>query len=297
MPILGADVDAEKVSLWNLGSGLNRPLRAVWLTNSSGLTLDGGSFSVIEGQAFAGEGLIDPLKAGERRLLSYAVDLGVHMDSKGETVPTRITRVQLNRGVITQTTEEQQSRTYTARNEDSEARVLIIEHPVRAGWTLTGGVKPAETTAAWHRFRLTIEPRTTATLKVEETHPLQTQVGVSTITDDHVAIWIRAKAISPALETALREVIARKAEIARLNGQISARQSQLEEINRDQQRIRENMKSLTRSAEERALLQRYVRQLDEQETRLEGLRKEVQTLTAERQKLEIELAKFIEGIA
>ena len=297
VPILGADVDAEKVSLWNPGSGMSRPLRAVWLTNSSGLTLDGGSFSVIEGQAFAGEGLIDPLKAGERRLLSYAVDLGVHMDTKGENVPARVTRVAFNRGVITQTTEEQQTRTYTARNEDAEPRVIIIEHPARAGWTLTGAVKPAETTAAWHRFRLTVEPRTTATLTVVETHPLLTQVAVGTVTDDHVGIWVRAKAISPALETALREVIARKTEIGRLNGQLTTRQTQIEEIGRDQQRIRENMKSLTRSAEERALLQRYVRQLDEQETRLEGLRKEVQSLTAERQKREAELAQFIEGIA
>ena len=297
VPILGAAVDAEKVSLWNLGSGLNRPLRAVWLTNSSGLTLDGGSFSVIEGQAFAGEGLIDPLKAGERRLLSYAVDLGVHMDSKGESVPARITRVQLNRGVITQTTEEQQSRTYTARNEDSEARVLIIEHPVRAGWTLGGTAKPVETTAAWYRFRLTIEPRTTATLKIEETHPLLTQVGVSTVTDDHVALWIRAKAISPALETALREVITRKTEIARLASQLSLSQAQIDEIGRDQQRIRENMKSLKGTSEERSLLQRYVRQLDEQENRLETLRKEAQALTAERQKAETELAAFIEKIA
>ena len=297
VPILGAAVDAEKVSLWNPGSGLSRPLRAVWLTNSSGLTLDGGSFSVIEGQAFAGEGLIDPLKAGERRLLSYAVDLGVHMDTKGENVPARVTRVAFNRGVITQTTEEQQTRTYTARNEDAESRVIIIEHPARAGWTLSGAVKPAETTAAWHRFRLTVEPRTTATLTVVETHPLLTQVAVGTVTDDHVGIWVRAKAISPALETALREVIARKTEIGRLNGQLTTRQTQIEEIGRDQQRIRENMKSLTRSAEERALLQRYVRQLDEQETRLEGLRKEVQSLTAERQKREAELAAFIEQIA
>ena len=175
--------------------------------------------------------------------------------------------------------------------------MIIIEQPARAGWTLSGAVKPAETTAAWHRFRLTVEPRTTATLTVVETHPLLTQVAVGTLTDDHVGIWVRAKAISPALETALREVIARKAEIGRLNAQLTTRQTQIEEIGRDQQRIRENMKSLTRSAEERALLQRYVRQLDEQETRLEGLRKEVQTLTADRQKLEADLARFIEGIA
>jgi hypothetical protein len=297
VPILGAEVEAERVSLWNPASGLNRPLRAVWLTNATGLTLDGGSFSVIEGEAFAGEGLIEPLKAGEKRLLSYAVDLGVHVDAKSEMVPTRVTRVQINRGVIIQTTAEHQTRTYSARNEDAEPRVLVIEHPARAGWSLGGTtMKPAETTAAWHRFRVTVEPRTTATLTVEETRPVHTQVMVSSVTSDHIALWIREKAISPALETALREVIERKNAIAGVAAQIAAQQSQIDEITRDQQRIRENMKSLTRSAEERALLQRYVRQLDEQENRLETLRKQVQTLTAERQRLDAELARFIESL-
>ena len=297
VPILGAEVEAERVSLWNPASGLNRPLRAVWLTNATGVTLDGGSFSVIEGQAFAGEGLIEPLKAGERRLLSYAVDLGVHVDATSETIPTRVTRVQINRGVVIQTTEEQQTRTYSARNEDAEPRVLVVEHPARDGWSLAGATKPAETTAAWHRFRVTIDPKTTRTLTVEERRPVQTHVMVNTVTDDHVALWVRAKAISPALETALRDVIARKTALARIAGQITAQQAQIDEIGRDQQRIRENMKSLTRSAEERALLQRYVRQLDEQETRLEALRKEVQALTGERQRLEADLARFIAEIA
>ena len=41
----------------------------------------------------------------------------------------------------------------------------------------------------------------------------------------------------------------------------------------DQQRLRENMKSLKGSAEEKKLLERYTQQLDAQETRLEALRK------------------------
>ena len=39
------------------------------------LTLDGGSFTVLEDGAFAGEGLTDAIKPGEKRLVSYAADL------------------------------------------------------------------------------------------------------------------------------------------------------------------------------------------------------------------------------
>jgi hypothetical protein len=69
VPIAQTDIEAEKVSLWSNKSGSGRPLRAIWVKNTSPLTLDGGSFSVLENEVFAGEGLTDPLKPGERRLL------------------------------------------------------------------------------------------------------------------------------------------------------------------------------------------------------------------------------------
>jgi hypothetical protein len=297
VPILNSPVDAEKVSIWNAASGATRALRAVWLTNATGNTLDGGSFSVVEGEAFAGEGLMEPLKAGEKRLLSYALDLGLVIDAKGEPVPARLTRVQVSRGVILQHTEERQRRIYSVRNEDAEARTLVLEHPARAGWAIGGTVKPVESTPSWHRFRVTIEPRTTATFVVDETRLAQASVEVSSVTDDHVTMFVRDKVLSPALESALREVLTRKAAIAQLDVQLAGRQAELDQIGRDQTRVRENMRSLKGSSEERQLLQRYVRQLNDQETRIDALRKEIETLQTARVKAEDDLAKFIDTMA
>jgi hypothetical protein len=297
VPILAGEVEADKVSLWNASSGAPRALRAIWLSNSTGMTLDGGSFSVIEGQAFSGEGLMEPLKAGEKRLLSYALDLAITIDSKGENVPTKITKVRIANGLVIQEVEERQHRTYTARNEDTEPRTLVLEHPARAGWTIGGDLKPAETTTAWHRFRVPIPAKTTATFTVEEVRPTQAQYQISTISDDQIALLVKAQAITPAIEASLREVLTRKTEIARIADQISTRESEINQIGRDQDRVRENMKSLKGSSEERQLLQRYVKQLDEQENRLDVLRKELATLTAQRQKAQDELNRFIENLA
>ena len=292
VPILAGEVSADKVSVWNAASG-GRPLRAVWVTNSTGLTLDGGTFSIVEGNAFAGEGLIDPVKAGERRLLSYALDLGVRVSTTAETKPTPVTKVTVARGVLVQTVEARQSRTYTARNEDSDARTLVIEHPARTGWTLGGTVKPEESTAAWHRFRVAIPARSSATLTVEESQPVVSQVAISDVDADRITILVRDKAISPQLETALREVVRRKTEIGRLHGQRLVLEQEDSRINADQSRLRENMKALKGTAEEKALLQRYVKQLDEQETRLEALRKELTALQEQITKAEADLAAFI----
>ena len=94
------------------------------------------------------------------------------------------------------------------------------------------------------------------------------------------------------------QVLTRKADIApALRTRSSAARRAIDQIGRDQARVRENMRSLKGSSEERQLMQRYVKQLDEQETRIETIRREVVSLTAERAKAQAELDKFIEGIA
>ena len=112
-----------------------------------------------------------------------------------------------------------------------------------------------------------------------------------------MTLLVRDQAIPAPLEAALRQVLQRKAEIARLDAEINARQREVDTISRDQDRVRENMKSLKGSAEERQLLQRYVKQLDDQETRLETVRREIRSLTADRDKAQADLATFIEGIS
>jgi hypothetical protein len=57
------------------------------------------------------------------------------------------------------------------------------------------------------------------------------------------------------------------------------------------------MKSLKGTAEERQLVQRYVRQLDAQETRLEAVRQEIASLATQRNAAQAELNRFIETLA
>jgi hypothetical protein len=56
------------------------------------------------------------------------------------------------------------------------------------------------------------------------------------------------------------------------------------------------MKALRGSAEERALLQRYTKQLDEQETQLETLRKTIRDTEAQRDKANEQLEKMIDEL-
>jgi hypothetical protein len=56
------------------------------------------------------------------------------------------------------------------------------------------------------------------------------------------------------------------------------------------------MKALKGTAEEKALVQRSTRQLDEQETQLESLRKNIQATEAQRDKANAQLENMIQDL-
>jgi hypothetical protein len=296
VPIINSRIKAEKVTLWSQGSTWPWPLRALWVTNSSGLTLDGGAFNVIEDNAFAGEGIIDPLKPEERRLLSYAVDQAVRVDHKDDFETRPITHIKIAKGVMIQTSEQRDHQKYTIRNTDTQAREVVIEHPLRQGWKLADSLKPEETSTSFYRFRVKVEPNKTAELKVDEVQPLERRIALSSVTDDQVRIWFNDKTIKPELEQALRRIIEQKNKIAAVDQQIQAKQSQITAINQDQQRLRENMKALKGSAEEKALLQRYTHELNAQEDKLQAARAEIDGLSAKKAEGKAQLDKLLQDI-
>jgi len=297
VPIVQSNVTAEKVSVWNEQSGLPRPQRALWLTNSSGLTLDGGSFSVMEDETFAGEGIFDPIRPDEKRLVSYATDLALNVSSRTNIEHERVARVRINHGAMVQESEIREKKTYTFRNEDTTARTVIVEHPVRAGYELCSDLQPAETTAAWKRFRVPVEPKQTTSLVVEEARREMTNYAITNVDSDQVALFVREKSINKTVQDALEKIVAQKAVVADLESKKSDLDDEQMQIFDDQQRLRENMKSLKGSAEEKKLLERYTQQLDAQETRLAALRKETQQLDAQKQAAQTALDKMIEDLS
>jgi hypothetical protein len=295
VPILQTRIDAEKVSVWNPSE--RSVERALWINNSSDLTLDGGSFNILEGDAFAGEGLMDAIKPGEKRLVSYAADLGVLVDAKQKSDNQRVTKVVISHGTMMQSTQERQENTYVIRNRDAAGRTVVIEHPARVGWKLTDDdAKPAESSASFHRFRLTAEPMKTTSLVVKEYRPVMNRYLLTSVTDSEIKLFLEQKMINPEIEKSLRKVVAQKNDIAVLDAVINGRRAQITTIGEDQKRVRENMKALKGSAEEKALVERYVRELNEQEDRVQNLQREITELQAKRDAAQSKLNETIEGI-
>lgn len=297
VPIVQSPIEAERVTLVTASendAAQSIPLRALWLRNTSGLTLDGGTFNVLEQDSFAGEGIMDLLHPGERRLLSYAADRALGVVKDNSPMGSRIvTRVSILKGVMSVHVEERQATTYIVHNADTIPRQVVLEHPIRSGWNLLDDIKPEESSKTHYRFRVAVEPGKTERFTIKERRPEVSRIYVSNLTDNQLAAYVHEGSIKPELEGELHKVLAKKFEIFNVDQGLKSVQQEMESIDKGQSRLRENMKALKGSPEEKALLQRYTKQLDGQEDRLAALQKEVADLKAKRNQLQTELDAMV----
>jgi len=295
VPILQARIDAEKVTLWSPREP--RALRALWLSNSSGVTLDGGSFSIQEAQTFAGEGLMDAIRPGEKRLISYAADPAIQVKSEVKGEGQRATLVRIHRGVLFEESQEREHHKYIIRNQDASVREVVIEHPERKGWELTGAPKPEETSASAYRFRVKVDPAQTSALEFDEVHSFGTSYALTNITPDQIAIFVRQGWANDKIEAALRPIIQQKNEIAGFDQRILSTKSKISAIFDDQKRLRENLAPLLKGGTEmRSLAERYTGELNREEDELASLRKDLASLQAQHETASQKLNDMIQTL-
>lgn len=281
LPFVQGQVKAERVLLYDPASGRQNPYDAVLLTNSSGVTLDGGAITVFEGDRYVGEALVETLKSGDGRPVSFAMDLGTRVTTAFDSKQDQVYAVKVRRGIITTNSKNVEVRTYTIRSTDGKPKTLIVEHPVRPGWKLSGVLKPEETTAQHYRFRVALPAQQTAKLAVSEEFEISNTIALTNLNSDLLANFARNKALTPQAQKQLESILALKDRIADSQRKIAARQEEINELHRDQDRLRQNLNNLRGLPGQEAQVNRYAAKLAEQEKVVEGMQS---ALTGERQR-------------
>ena len=100
LPFLQQAIDSRKLLIYSDHSS-QHPTNAAELTNSTGKTLDGGPITVYDGGAYGGEALMETLKAGDKRLISYAVDLGTRITEAFNSKTAVVREIHADRGMMT----------------------------------------------------------------------------------------------------------------------------------------------------------------------------------------------------
>jgi len=276
VPILQQDLPAEHVTLWSRNNP--RPLRAVWLENKSKLTLDSGSFSIFESGEFAGEGLLDPIHPGERRLLSYAADQAMRVKITGEHSRRTLHHLQIRKGLVIENYMDVASVTYSANNTGDEDRTILIEHPRRTnGWSLEDSLKAAESTPDLYRFRLRVKPHATEKLEVSEHGPEFTSVTIDPSQNTNAYLIELVKRV-PDVEQKLKPVIDAQSKLAELDQAIAESKQREQNASADEARCRENLTALKGNEAAR----RFVDELNHAEDLLQSTRKHTADLEQQR---------------
>ncbi len=294
IPIVQTRMEGERVSIYNEAARADRPMGGMMLTNTTPLTFEGGSMTVLDRDAYAGEALMERLKPKEQRLISFALDLGTRISAEtvGDQRPAQLIKVVA--GVFQVHYFKAEKKTYRLANQADREKVIYVEHPIRRGWAVSDETqKPDIVTDRYYRFRVTLAPFAKVELPVVERQGLMDSYALQTITRDQLELFVSRRYVDETMRARLEKLIGLRTQINLSNVKLKDYDDEVKRIEDDQKRLRENIESLTKTAEAKSLIARYIAKAGEQETRLEEMEKERKTITAEREQLELQLATAI----
>jgi hypothetical protein len=294
LPFLQQKIGARKLLVYSDSYGLN-PRDAAELTNNTGKTLDGGPITVYEAGSYAGEALVETLPMGDKRLISYGVDLGTRVTTAFDSSQAVVREIHFKRSVLTTRSAMQETKTYTIKNVDAKAKTLLIEHSQRPGYTLLER-KPSETTPSAYRFEVKLAAAASQTFPVHEERVYEESVSVTNLTPDVLAAYIQNKALSEAARRQLDQIAQKKREVANNDAALRQADADLNSLSQDQTRMRSNIESLNRVNGQQDQVQQYARQLAATETKLAVLRDTQSDLRKKKGALEAELNSLMERI-
>jgi chaperonin cofactor prefoldin len=295
LPFLQQPIEGRKLLIYS-DHASQHPTNAAELTNSTGNTLDGGPITVYDGGAYGGEALMETLKAGEKRLISYAVDLGTRITEAFGSKASNVREVHASRGMLTSKYASEETRTYTIRNVDKKAKTLILEHPLRQGYSLLSQ-KPKEKTPTNYRFEIALAADSSQEFVVNEERVYDQTTMVTNMSPDVLVSYVQNRTLSDAARRQLERIVAQKRTIAENDRAAQDTDAEIRSVTQDEDRIRQNIGSLNNVSGQQQLVQNYARQLDTHEQQLAQLRDKQADLAKKKTTLQAELDRLIEALS
>ena len=226
--------------------------------------------TVYDDGTYAGDAQLTALPPGQTRLISFAIDQRLIVDS--EQVKSRETRslARISKGVLQVSVVSLQGRTYQADNQGDSDKQLIVEHPRAGGeWKLHETPAALETTEQLYRFKLAVPAKGQAKLEVTERLQWGEAVALLDGEEERVGVYLDGSDMKPAVKEALlraRVLVEAWRTAGRTREEV---QNQIRAITEDQERIRRNLGSINQNTD---YGKRLLTKLNEQETRLDQLR-------------------------
>ncbi len=285
IPIIQQE-DAGK-SLGVYDPSYNKVFKGIRLINNTDAHWAAGPVTVSEGYYYGGDALIPEMIPESERLLTYAVHGTLEVQKTQSVQPQRITSLKITGGVLYRTDKIIRETRYRIDGDEDE---LILIHPKETGWKLTENPEVSEETPGEYRFFLFgwEEPVTVA-----EEYIISNQFSLNGFRSSDLAVYMEWKEISPQIKSALEKIAELKQNTDSIRVEINSLTNRISRIERDQNRIRENMKVLDKESD---LFKQYASRLAVQETELQDINKQIESKQTEFQMADKVLKDYINSI-
>ena len=295
LPFLQQKIAARKLLIY---SDLNtaNPLNAAELSNNTGKTLDGGPVTVYDSGAYAGEALVETVKAGDKRFISYGVDLGTRISTIQNSTTDDVREFHVHNGLLVSKSAVVQKRTYSVRNVDPRAKTLIVEYPIRTGYNLVDTAKPVESARDVYRFEVKVPASGSVEFPVTTENVYDRQVTISSLNPDGLLTYIRNRNLSDTARKQLQQISDLKSQIVKIDVDKRSVTDQIQGVTQDEERNRQNMGSLSAVSGQQQLVQDYARKLSEQEGQIVRLRERQAALDQRKAALQVQINGAIDAL-
>ena len=289
VPILTESIKAKKILLYNKNEHDKNPNACLEITNNTNLTLERGPATIIYDDNLAGEAIIPFLNKEDTRLLNYAIEQAVIITHEQESENLRVHRVTFGSGYSYEYYYTNLMTTYKIKNKTDEEKELYLDHPKTYDYKFVEKPVEPEETANYWRFKLTLKPKDAVVFKLKEQKENYSSNYLWNYSKEdllkRVGFYVKKKFIDSDLETKLKE-------IARLIQTLNDLRSKEDKLNEErdlmtdeQVRLRENISVLGEDSQSVSLKERYIKKLNNQESRFEEINKELKNLGKEIKKL------------
>jgi hypothetical protein len=277
VPILQAEVDMERVALYNPEIRDKNPMTAFRIKNSSGLTLEGGPVTVFEGNGYVGEAMLDTMRQEEERITPYSVELGVTVKHDVSYHREDFTRVTKSGSYIYKHYRQLMKTKYEFASRLDRLVNCYLDH--RFSYDVREDTPdPVEITDNFWRFKIDLAAKKPTTFVVSEVSEQYESIEIRGIARTAIRQLVSEKLISEAVKEELEKIAGKAEELTKIEEVIRKKEQQEAKIEKGQKRLRENLKSLGNTTEEAKLRQKYVSSLAREEEQIEKLRGEMAEL-------------------
>ncbi|NDW05349.1 DUF4139 domain-containing protein [Jiella pacifica] len=289
VPVVDADVPAERIAVFTPGRGEIHPTAAVQLDNETGSALPAGIVTVYDTSGYVGDSTLLPVPAGQERQVQFALDRKLTVNTT-ENPQELVSELRVVDGVLRYKSIQERRTVYTAANAAEEERKLVVNHPKLSGWELIAEDEVGETEDA---YRLEAVIPAGGTHDIAATYRFVRDEGFALVdASQSELLRFSSQSRDPALSADLKAIAEIQGEKTDLDRRIDTLSNQKQDIYAAQDRIRENVKAVGPGD----LRDRYLDAMRDQEDQLKAIDREIATLKSQREDVEARLREKIRAI-